>query len=133
MDKKALFIIIFSIISGAAWLGGCQECDDCGIKYNEPLVNIKFYNIDSLLKVDSTLVIVEDSLEIVNDAIENGDTTLFEIKDQLEQIKSGLEKTQNDILKGKLRIEVVNGIDGLDPLYFRDSISNDSLTIFPLL
>ncbi|MFC2124998.1 hypothetical protein ACFLU5_09320, partial [Bacteroidota bacterium] len=130
MDKKASLAVLISILTITAWFVGCQECNDCGVLYEEPTVKVKFYNIDSLLKVDSALLVIEDSLGIINEEIENGDTVLIELKEELERIKSGLEKTQQDINNGKLRIEEVNGIGALEPFYFRDSTTNDSLTSF---
>jgi hypothetical protein len=40
----------------------CQDCDDCGPSQNEPYVILKFFNIDSLLKVRDTLAYLNDSL-----------------------------------------------------------------------
>ena len=111
--------------------GGCEECKNCGIAYKEPVVNMKFFNIDSLNKVNIALVEVEDSLAKVNEEIDNGNTDLIEIKTELEIQKAGLEATQKDIAQGKIKIEEVTGIDALQPLYFRDSTTNDSLTVFP--
>jgi hypothetical protein len=48
-------------------------------------VNLRFYNIDSLLKVEDTLTILQDSLDTINQKIEEGDTTLSGIKSDLEK------------------------------------------------
>lgn len=110
---------------------GCDECEDCGILYKEPVINVRFYNIDSLLKVEGFLNEIEDSLEVVNEEIENGNTALTVIRDALEEDKTGFEKVRKNILDGKIRIEEVRGIDAITSLYFRDSTTHDTLTFFP--
>jgi len=130
MDRRVIYIVL-GLLVVFGWIGGCQECDDCGILERDPTVNIRFYNIDSLIKVENALIEVNDSLDIIYEEIENGNNDLIEIRDQLEKIQSDLEDTQQNILDGKLRIEEVNGIGALEPLYFRDTTTNDSLTVFP--
>jgi hypothetical protein len=108
----------------------CQECNDCGPGQNEPFVNLRFYNIDSLLKVADTLAIIQDSLDTVNHRIQEGDTTLTEIKTELEYQKSYYEKVKVNINQGKFKIDEVFGPNGEGPLLFRDSLKNDTLTNF---
>ena len=108
----------------------CQDCDDCGPGQNEPFVNLRFYNIDSLLKVEDTLVIIQDSLDTVNFLIKEGDTTLTEIKTVLENQKKLYTEAKNNINQGKIKIDEVFGPDGEGPLLFRDSLKNDTLTNF---
>lgn len=108
----------------------CQECNDCGPGQNEPFVNLRFYNIDSLLKVEDTLTFIQDSLDTVNQRIQDGDTTLTDIKSALEYQKSVYIKVKNEINQGKIKIDEVFGPNGEGPLFFRDSIKNDSLTNF---
>jgi len=40
-------------------------------------------------------------------------------------------QVRTDINNGKLKIDVVYGPNGEGPIYFRDSVTNDSLTTFP--
>jgi hypothetical protein len=108
----------------------CQECDDCGPSQNEPFVNLKFFNIDSLLKVEDTLAIIQDSLQVVNQKIDEGDTTLTEIKSELEKQIVFYDEVRDNINKGKIKLDEVFGGNGEGPLIFTDSLSNDSLTNF---
>lgn len=109
---------------------GCQDCDDCGPSQKEPYVILKFFNIDSLLKVEDTLAILNDSLVSVEDKIEEGDTTLYEERDMLQMLIARYEKVENNINQGKIRIESVSGNDGQELLLFRDSTTNDTLRNF---
>lgn len=131
MIRNLYPVVFVGILACVSWISSCEECTDCGILYKDPVVNIKFYNIDSLLKVDSAIKVVEDSLEIVNKEIEDGNMDLDETKKQLEKIIFGLEETYQDIINGKIRIEEVNSPDAVGSLYFRNSTTNDSLTVFP--
>ena len=131
IKKKDLYLVIpLGLAALFFMLFGCDECEDCGILYKEPVINVKFYNIDSLRKVEQNLNEINDSLEVVNEEIENGNTDLIGIKDTLEKEKSKFEKAKKNIQDGKIRIEEVRGIDAVTSLYFRDSTTHDTLTVF---
>jgi hypothetical protein len=108
----------------------CQDCDDCGPSQNEPFVNLRFFNIDSLVKVRDTLAFLNDSLDRIEEAIGAGDTTLTEKKETIESGIDLFDQVENNILDGKIRIDEVFGDGGEGPLLFRDSLTNDSLTVF---
>jgi hypothetical protein len=108
----------------------CQDCRDCGPSTAEPYVNFQFYNIDSLNKVEDTLVVLEDSLEKVMAGIDTGNNDLNEIRVELENSIDVYEQVKNDIEDGKIKIDEVMGPNGEGPIYFTDSLTNDSLTIF---
>ena len=46
----------------------CDPCTDCGPRIGEPTIAATFYNIDSLLLVQDSLVIV-DTLQLVTDSL----------------------------------------------------------------
>jgi len=123
--KYWIFLVLFPLA-----YYGCQECDDCGPSLNESFVNLRFYNIDSLVKVEDTLSIVQDSLDAVNQNIEEGDTTLAMIKEELEKQIVFYSEIKNNINQGKIKIDEVFGGNGEGPLLFRDSLTNDSLSNF---
>jgi hypothetical protein len=109
----------------------CQDCPDCGPATAEPLVNFRFFNIDSLNKVGDTLVVLEDSLEQVNQGIDTGNTSLDSIRIELENEIDIYTQVEKDIKNGKISIEEVYGPNGEGPILFQDSLTNDSLTVFP--
>ncbi len=109
---------------------GCQECDDCGPGQQYPYVNLMFFNMDSLVKVENTLENLEDSLQTVNNRIQEGDTTLFDTRDNLQELISLYEESRENINLGKMKIDRVYGVNGQGPLYFRDSTTRDTLTNF---
>ena len=105
------------ILSGI--LSACDPCNNCGPAYTEPKVGLSFINAsgvafanDSLWTVD-TLIYVSDSLDIVLDAIADGDMTLEDEKqalenyiDQLTDIRS-LTDNLGDSL-GSIRSEILD-------------------------
>jgi hypothetical protein len=118
-----LIILLFGVIS-------CEECDDCGPSQNEPYVNLRFFNIDSLIKVQDTLIFLKDSLDRIEEKIQEGDTTLSDEKDAIENSIALYNQVEDDINEGNVRIDEVFGPNGEGPLLFRDSLTNDSLTVF---
>jgi len=125
LRKYLIYLILIPLVYYS-----CQECDDCGPSQNEPIVNLKFFNIDSLIKVEDTLTIIEDSLEVVNQKIDEGDTTLSDIKVNLENQQAFYIQVKDNINQGKIKIDEVFGSNGEGPLLFKDSLTNDSLTNF---
>lgn len=112
----------------------CQDCPDCGPALVEPVTHFRFFNIDSLNKVEDTLFILEDSLDKVIAGIDTGNSDLDTIRMILETQVDLYDQVSTDIKNGKLKIEEVSGPNGEGPIYFRDSVTNDSLTtfLFPL-
>jgi hypothetical protein len=121
----------FFILTVPLGILSCQECADCGTATAEPVINFRFFNIDSLNKVEDTLTILEDSLGKVIEGIDTGNTDLDTIRTDLEVQVEAYDQVRTDIKNGKLKIDVVYGPNGEGPIYFRDSVTNDSLTTFP--
>jgi hypothetical protein len=119
-----LFIIPLGILS-------CQDCGDCGPAENEPYVSFRFFNIDSLLKVEDTLLVLEDSLDKVLEGIDTGNTELDTIRQELEDQIDLYNQVHTNIKDGKVKIDEVTGPYGEGPIYFQDSTTNDTLTVFP--
>jgi len=109
----------------------CQDCEECGPSINESLVSFKFYNIDSLIKVEDTLAVLEDTLAAIDEEIENGNEGLDSVRNIVENEIAYYTDVQTDIENGKLKVDAVYGINGEGPLLFKDSLTNDSLTFFP--
>jgi hypothetical protein len=131
MDLKGFlnwsFFVLLTVPLGIL---SCQDCRDCGPSTAEPFVYFQFFNIDSLNKVEDTLAILEDSLEIVMAGIDTGNTDLDTIRVELEYSIDVYEQVQTDIENGKIKIDQVVGPNGEGPIYFTDSLTNDSLTTF---
>lgn len=125
---NGLFLVWILLSLG---ISSCQDCADCGPATAEPYVSFRFFNIDSLLKVQDTLQVLEDSLEKVIAGIDTGNTDLEPIRAELEEGVDLYDQVSTDIKNGKLKIEEVRGPNGEGPIYFRDSTTNDSLTVFP--
>jgi hypothetical protein len=131
MDLKAfLNWSLFVLLTVPMGILSCQDCRDCGPSTAEPYVNFQFYNIDSLNKVEDTLFVLEDSLEKVMAGIDTGNTDLDTIRVELENSIDVYEQVKDDIEDGKIKIDQVMGPNGEGPIYFTDSLTNDSLTIF---
>ena len=131
MDLKGfLNWSLFVLLTVPLGILSCQDCRDCGPSTAEPFVNFQFFNIDSLIKVEDTLDVLEDSLEIVMAGIDTGNTDLNTIRVELENSIDVYEQVKNDIENGKIKIDEVMGPNGEGPIYFRDSLTNDSLTTF---
>jgi hypothetical protein len=122
------YFILFTVPLGIL---SCQDCNDCGPAENEPYVSFRFFNIDSLNKVEDTLAVLEDSLDKVIDGIDTGNTDLDTIRQVLEEQIDLYNEVHADIKDGKVKIDEVTGSNGEGPIYFRDSLTNDTLTIFP--
>jgi hypothetical protein len=97
----------------------------------EPYVNFRFFNIDSLNKVEDTLMILEDSLDKIIEGIDTGNIELDTIRQLLEEEIDLYNQVYTDIKDGKVKIDEVTGPNGEGPIYFTDSTTNDTLTIFP--
>ena len=132
MDLRALLNwSSFFLLTVPLGILSCQECYDCGPSTAEPIVYFQFFNIDSLNQVEDTLVVLEDSLDKVLAGIDTGNTDLDTIRVELETEIDLYNQVKTDIEKGKIKIEEVIGPNGEGPIYFKDSLTNDSLTIFP--
>ena len=121
---------LFVLLTVPLGILSCQDCRDCGPSTAEPFVNFQFFNIDSLVQVEDTLVVLEDSLEKVMEGIDTGNTDLEGIKVDLENSIDVYEQVKSDIENGKIKIDEVMGPNGEGPIYFTDSLTGDSLTIF---
>jgi hypothetical protein len=108
----------------------CEDCNDCGPSTGEPYVSFRFFNIDSLNKVEDILTVLEDSLNKIIVGIDTGNTELDTIRTVLEAQIDVYAQVKTDISNGKLKIEEVYGPNGEGPVFFRDSLTNDSLTVF---
>jgi len=129
--REILNWLYFFLLIGSFGLLSCQECADCGPAENEPYVSFRFFNIDSLTKVEDTLLVLEDSLDKVIEGIDTGNTELDTIRQVLERDIDLYNQVYTDIKNGKVKIDEVTGPNGEGPIYFRDSTTNDTLTIFP--
>lgn len=84
--KKILIPFLLTILI----LSACDPCTDCGELSYEPTVDLVLINGDSLkttrdsLAVVDTLIFVVDSLNIVYEAIEDGELGYEDERDQLE-------------------------------------------------
>lgn len=125
---NGLFLILTLLALG---ISSCQDCSDCGPAAAEPYVSFRFFNIDSLLQVEDTLQVLEDSLDKVIAGIDTGNIDLEPIREELEKEVDLYHQVSTDIKNGKLKIEEVLGPNGEGPIFFRDSTTNDSLTVFP--
>ena len=129
--RELLNWLFFFLLTLPLGILSCQDCPDCGPSTSEPYVSFRFFNIDSLIKVEDTLVVLEDSLDKVIDEIDSGNTDLDTAKMELEAEIDLYNQVLSDIKNGKIKIEEVSGPNGEGPIYFLDSATNDSLTIFP--
>jgi len=129
--KELLYWLYFFLFTVPLGILSCQECGDCGPAENEPYVSFRFFNIDSLIKVEDTLLVLEDSLDKVIEGIDTGNTELDTVRQVLEEEIDLYNQVHADIMDGKIKIDEVTGPNGEGPIYFRDSLTNDSLTVFP--
>jgi hypothetical protein len=118
------------ILITATLFNTCNECNDCGPGGNYPFVRLRFYNIDSLIKAEAGIVVLEDSLEAVSLLISGGNNDLIPLRDELQRRLVTLFLATSSINDGEIRLEQVTGTGAQKILYFRDSLNNDSLRIF---
>ena len=120
--REILYWSYFFLFIGSLGFLSCQDCTDCGPAENEPYVSFRFFNIDSLTKVEDTLLILEDSLDKVIEGIDTGNTDLDTIRQVLEEEIDLYDQVYTDIKNGKVKIDEVTGPNGEGPIYFQDSI-----------
>lgn len=138
LNKFLLSILIFSIIMS------CDPCDDCDSVVFEPRITLVFINQDSLNSLNDSLAvfafndsalsanidslgILRDSLQIINDSIENGgnldsqkmdveewiserqsDSTLFATKNQdADSLTTVFNSTKSTINSGLMQVNQI--------------------------
>jgi hypothetical protein len=108
---KNIFPVIFLI----AVVFACS--DDEELFFNEPNVKVQFYNIDSLLKLENSLVIIDDSIAFIAfyDSIWN-DSISF-LTDTINSLVILIDSGQIDLEPKKIQFE-----DNLVVLLSNDSI-----------
>lgn len=121
-------VIILIFLAGI--ISACNECNDCGPGSAYPFFKIRFFNIDSLIKVEEGISIAQDSLDSLNVLIAEGGDEYIPARDQLQNELSRLFVISNNIQNGKIRVESVSGIGTDKIIYYRDSVTHDSLTVF---
>jgi len=105
----------------------CGDCKDCGPSQNYPYFKIRFFNIDSLNKVNASIAETQDSLtQLIDSGYQESDTVVININNKL----TFLENVQTNIRMGKIKIDDVEGTGADKILLFRDSLTNDSLISF---
>ena len=119
-------MILLSVIA----FTGCNKCDDCAPGQNYPFVNVRFYNIDSLVKVENSIAGLNDSIQIINDLITGGNTEWNSVLAILNNKLLSLESAKQKISQGKIRVEKVTAEGTDNNLFFRDSTTHDTLTSF---
>ena len=123
-----LFLIIG--ITGLFALSNCEECDECGPSSNETYVNLKFFNIDSLNKINVYLTDLQDTLFNLDEEIANGNEELVPVRDSIQNVYDYYLSVTVNIKNGKIKVNEVYGMNGFGPIYFTDSTTNDSLVNF---
>lgn len=108
----------------------CTPCNDCGPQENFPYITLRFFNMDSLAKVDTVLSALQDSLLVLNDSINQGNDQYIPVRDSLQNIATFFQTVQTNIKNGKIRINEVAGEGSNKILFFKDSLTHDSLTTF---
>jgi hypothetical protein len=128
--KHGWYLLIFLFILAVIKIPGCTPCNDCGPSENYPYVNVKFYNIDSLLKLQNEINIINDSIAVLDELIAGGADSLTSIKSSLESTLGLLQEGQSKITSGQIKIDALNGTGAGKTLYFTDSVTMDTLTSF---
>ena len=123
-----LFLIIG--ITGLFALSNCEECDECGPSSSETYVNLKFFNIDSLNKINVYLADLQDTLFNLDEEIANGNEGLVPVRDSIQNVYDYYLSVTVNIKNGKIKVNEVYGMNGFGPIYFTDSTTNDSLVNF---
>ncbi len=91
-----------------------------------PQVNLAFFDIDSLNKAQAEIILLTDSLQRVNERIQNGETGLQPIADQLQIEIAELEQAVQDLQAGRTRVDQVMAEGSAGTISFMDSA-----TLFP--
>ena len=126
MDLRALLNeSLFFLLTVPLGILSCQDCYDCGPSTAEPIVNFQFFNIDSLNKVEDTLMVLEDSLDKVLTGIDTGNTDLDTIRVELETEIDLYKQVKTDIEKGKIKIER----DKINLSYLKEFLDNAAISV----
>ena len=126
MKSGYLFILPLLILTIGV-ICGCGDCKDCGPSQDYPYFKVRFFNIDSLIKVNASITETQDSLtQLIDSGYQQNDTAVISVRNKLRF----LDNVQSNIRKGKIKIAEVEGTGTDKILLFRDSLTNDSLISF---
>lgn len=121
----------------------CTEDDGLTPLNDEAFVNARFFNVDSLVKVnqtitelDSVILLYNDSISVARDSVENGNADYEPIladyratRDQLRNNKTGLEGVRTQLQNGVLKIQQITGPGTEKTLLFGDSTNRYRLPL----
>ncbi len=121
----------------------CTEDDGLSPLNDEAFVNARFFNMDSLVKVnqgiaelDSVILLYNDSITVARDSVENGNedyepvlADLRATRDQLRVNKTEFEGVRTQLQNGVLKIRQITGLDTEKSLVFGDSTNRYRLPL----
>ncbi len=129
MNRGWFFIVpLFLLLVAGNY--SCSNCNNCGPSSNYPYVNVRFYNIDSLVKIDDSITVLNDSISTITNLIKQGADSLSSVLNSLNNNLSTMTAIQAVINSAKIKIDSVEGVGSDNFLYFTDSVTHDSLTSF---
>jgi hypothetical protein len=128
--KIGYLFVLPLILLGSVIFSRCSNCTDCGPSHSYPFFIIRFFNVDSLLKVEATIAETQDSIDQVNQLIDSGYVEYDSVLIQLQYDLTYWQNVEKNIKNGKIKINEVEGTGTDNTLVFTDSLTNDSLTTF---
>lgn len=128
--KNLWWLFIPLLLLGLIGMPGCEKCKDCGPSENYPYVNVRFYNIDSLVQLQNKISVLNDSISILDRLISGGNDSLNNIKSVFKSKLNLYQEAVSKINNGKIKIEDLRGSGSGKILYFLDTATNDTLSFF---
>lgn len=128
--KNNWWVFIPLLLLGLAGMPGCEKCKDCGPSDNYPYVNVRFYNIDSLVKLQNKIIVLNDSINILDSLISSGNDSLNSTKSVVQGELNLYQEAVSKINNSEIKIDNLRGSGTGKILYFLDSTTNDTLSYF---
>lgn len=92
---KNLFPILFALSIALS----CSEDDE--VFFNEPNIDVQFFNIDSLVKVDDSLKVITDSILVLTDSLKIWNDSILVLNDTITNLTILIGQGQTDLEMNK--------------------------------
>ena len=103
--KNNWWLLILLFLLGLTSIPGCEKCNDCGPSENYPFVNVRFYNVDSLVKLQDNISLLNDSITVLDTLIAHGSDSLSSTKSLIQNQLNLYQEAVTKINNGEIKID----------------------------